>query len=246
MNRRSGGEPTPGEKLPKSPRAKRDASRSARRGEGFKLASMDPAAISPVFDLSAAIRDSREAYDKKDTDVIKWLKLHRVPRYVAANLERVIAGEGFSQEEARWCCIQFGVGQFISSNRFQAWKQLRDLAISKTTRYQCDGDWDDVQERLNNFPFKPRDCHSGTYAISTRIPEEIKIQVQGAASVIGMPASTLATICVIDALRNLNGVMHQSDMDSTMSEFFTLFERRTRRLRNLLVEIEILSPGQAP
>jgi hypothetical protein len=120
------------------------------------------------------------------------------------------------------------------------------LAISKTTRYQCDGDWDDVQERLTKFSFKPGDCHSGTYATSARIPEEIKIQVLGAANILGMPASTLATICFIDALRNLDEVMHQSDMDSTMTEFFTLLERRTRRLRNLLVEIEILSPRQEP
>lgn len=247
MKRRSGGNQAPGDERRKPPsRAKTAPSGSVRRREGFQRASMDPAMFSPEFDLSAAIEASQATYDKKDPDTIRWLKLHRVPRYVAANLERVIAGEGFSQEEARWCCIQFGVRQLLSSEHYQSWKQLRDLAISKTTRYQCDGDWDDVQERLNHFSFKPGDCHSGTYAISARIPEEIKKKLQRAANVLGMPASTLAAICVIDALRNLDGVMHKSDMDATMDDFFELLQRRTRRLRNLLVEIEILSPGQAP
>lgn len=245
MKRRSGRQPKPREKLRPSSRAVAGQPGSGRREGSVEFGSIDPATFAPVFDLSAAVRASRETYDKKDKDAIKWLKFHRLPRYVAANLERVIAGEGYSQEEARWCCVQFGVQQLLATEQFQEWKQLRELAISKSTRYLCDGDWDDVQERLTRFSFKPGECHSGTYAISARIPEEIRVQVAGAAKILGMPASTLATICFVDALRRLDGVMHQSDMDSTMSEFFTLLERRTRRLRNLLVEIEVLSPGHA-
>lgn len=219
---------------------------SARQFRGkFPVASTDPAKFEPVFDLFAAIEESRQTYDKKDRDVIKSLTLYSLPTYVRANLNRVIHDEGVSHEEARWCCIEFGVRQLFASPRFKAWKKLYEQTTSRKTRYKNDGDWDDVQECLNRFRFKPRDLHTGTYTTNARIPEPIRAQVSGAAKVLGMSASTVATTCIIDALRVLEDVMHKDDMDATIEEFYGLLERRTKRLRHLLVEVEAIRPGEA-
>jgi hypothetical protein len=200
--------------------------------------------VSPPFDLFEAVEESREIYDKKDKDIIKSLSLYRVPSYVRANLDRVIFGEKISHEEARWCCIEFGVRRIFASDEFEEWEKLYELATSRKTSYDSDGDWDDVQERLRKFSFKPGDLHSGTYSTNARLPEPIRAQVSGAAKILGMPASTVATICFIDALRDLDHVMHRKDMDATIEEFFTLLKRRTQRLRNLLVEVGVLMPRQ--
>ena len=211
-----------------------------------KRASFSRDCFESEFDLLAAIRESQSTYDKQDKDQIKWLSLHRLPKYVIANVDRVIAGEEVSHEEARWCCIEFGIGRLYASGEYKAWEALQELALSKESQYREDGDWDDVQERLTTFRFQPTDCHQGTRSVNARIPEPIKAQVSGAAKVLGMSATTVATICLIDALRELEFVMHKKDLNATMSEFYRLLRRRTRRLRRLLVEVEVLEPGEAP
>lgn len=209
--------------------------------------SFDPdALVEAQFDLFEAIEKSRKTYDKNDKDLIKTLTLYGLPKYVRANLDREIAGKEVSHEESRWCCIQFGVRRLFADERFQEWEELHDLANSRESHFKNDGDWDDVQERLTRFPFKPHDCYTGTYTTNARIPEPIRAQVTGAAKILGMSASTVATICFIDALRDLDHVMHRKDMDNTIEQFYSLLKRRTQRVRNLLVEVGAIQPRRVP
>lgn len=236
--------PKPGGEPP-SRVSKPETSPSAPRFKGkFRIASTDPSTFSPVFDLFAAVEDSRSRYDKTDKDLIKSFTLYSLPNYVRANLNRVILNEGVSQEEARWCCIHFGVGRLFADERFKQWNALYELATAKQTHYQNDGDWDDVQDCLERFRFKPNDYYTGARTTNARLPEPIRAQVAGAAKVLGLPASTIATVCFIDALRRLDDVMHGKDMDSTVEDFFNRLERRTQRLRNLLVEVGVIEPRQ--
>jgi hypothetical protein len=212
------------------------------------VASINPDDLRPalVFDLLSAIKESREASAEGDWDIIKNLTLYKLPNYARANLNRVILNENVSHEEARWCCIHFGVRRICASEQFKEWKKLYELATSKETIYESDGDWDDVQERLTTFKFEPHDLHAGRHTTNARIPEPIKAQVSGVAKILGKSASTIAAVCFIDALRDLDGVMHKKDMDDMMEEFYSILERRTVRLRRLLVEIGVLEPGESP
>lgn len=198
------------------------------------LPDADPSA---PFDLLSAMRSDRRLDSSARTEIVR---LYSFPAYLSLNLRRVLARDRTQRAntpQALSCLIWHGIA------RYHGLESVKSFTAA-LARLELD---DDVPARVaeqiegwkRGLKFNLADP---THAMgleksrSFRVPEQVHSELFDLAGKLGVPGSTLGTMCVVSGLMDQGGVLkeHGAYMRAAVDELDGQLADRERRLQGLL------------
>jgi len=199
--------------------------------------------FSPAFNLIQHLQTNRYDFSGGANFTV-----NSVPRYVMLCVERVkyriSKGEEVGYSPVIACCIWRGLDIF--NDQSDVVKTLDLRRRFNLMDYQMETDFmEAVHLWLKHLPLTIPDLSmTGFENVSIRLPEDIKTRLYTVALGVGLSASMLSIICILESLGELPVVVLRSEHRKNMDQSLIRFRRRLRLQRVIAsLLVDALSSG---
>ena len=188
------------------------------------------------FKLSEVIDPLKTLFPE---DEISPLTLRKIPVWIRSEVKRQIFDSRFSEESAMCICIEKALARLEATRDKRLWRLLSEAAIGTKQKYPDSEDFDEVNSFCTKFPFTINDNHGEHYDRNLRMSTRLKTQLTAIAPKLGITASILAQVLLIDGLRSQRDVIHGDLLDKIVTDFYRKLHKRLSKLAHLLRSYEI-------
>lgn len=205
-------------------------------------------------------RKTNEGESEWDQKNLTHNEMYSVPEILLLNVERLVSGTSYSEEQAIVSLIRHAFEDQCRSCRLKRWwEAIRIAVIHRDQQFVRPQHAATIYKYVSNYKMVLPDFGVGKKSRKFRMPKGLHARISGAAKSLGMSVSEYSKYLLMRALRECEGVQFGDEMATAVLEANRSLEERIRiiiahfhalriepceRLRDAIREVDLYDYSQ--